>query len=113
MVCGEPPAGQARWSVRLIVEQALKRKLVPKLGRETVRILLQDHDSKPWREKRCGAFRNSTRSTSSGWRRCRKYTKDPIIRRNQWFAWMKSRCFYTAKSGLKSGRARGPYPAGL
>jgi hypothetical protein len=32
MVCGEPPAGHARWSVRLIVEQAVKRKLVPKLG---------------------------------------------------------------------------------
>jgi putative transposase len=29
MVCGEPPAGQARWSVRLIGEEALKRKLVP------------------------------------------------------------------------------------
>jgi putative transposase len=51
MVCGEPPAGRARWTVRLIVEEALKRKLVPKLGRETVRILLQDHDFKPWREK--------------------------------------------------------------
>jgi putative transposase len=32
VVCGEPPAGQARWSVRLIVEQALKRKLVPGAG---------------------------------------------------------------------------------
>jgi putative transposase len=51
MVCEEPPAGRARWSVRLIVEEALKRKLVPKLGRETIRILLQDHDFKPWREK--------------------------------------------------------------
>jgi putative transposase len=51
MVCGEPPAGRARWTVRLIVEEALKRKLVPKLGRETVRILLQDHDFKPWRKK--------------------------------------------------------------
>ena len=51
MACGEPPAGRTRWTVRLIVEEALKRKLVPKLGRETVRILLQDHDFKPWREK--------------------------------------------------------------
>jgi hypothetical protein len=32
VVCGEPPAGRARWSVRLIVDEALKRKLVPKLG---------------------------------------------------------------------------------
>ena len=51
MVCGSPPAGQARWTVRLIVEQAQRKKLVPRVGRETIRILLQDHDLKPWREK--------------------------------------------------------------
>jgi putative transposase len=43
--------GQARWTVRLIVEQAQKKKLVPRVGRETIRMLLQDHDLKPWREK--------------------------------------------------------------
>jgi putative transposase len=51
MVCGPPPPGQARWSVRLIAAEAVKRKLAPKLGRETVRILLRSHDLKPWREK--------------------------------------------------------------
>jgi len=51
MVCGHPPAGRARWNVRLIAEEAVKRKLVPRLGRETVRVLLQNHDLKPWREK--------------------------------------------------------------
>jgi transposase len=51
MVCSDPPEGQARWTVRLIVEQAIKRKLVPRVGRETIRILLGSHDLKPWREK--------------------------------------------------------------
>jgi len=51
MVCSRPPEGRARWSVRLIVEEAVKRKLAPKVGRETIRILLQSHDLKPWREK--------------------------------------------------------------
>jgi putative transposase len=51
MVCGEPPQGQARWSVRLIAAEAMKRKLAPQVGRETIRILLQSHDLKPWREK--------------------------------------------------------------
>jgi putative transposase len=51
MVCGGPPAGQARWTVRLIAEEAVKRKLVPRAGRETIRILLQSHELKPWREK--------------------------------------------------------------
>jgi transposase len=51
LVCGPPPAGQARWSVRLIAEEAVKRKLVAEVGRETIRILLRTHDLKPWREK--------------------------------------------------------------
>jgi putative transposase len=51
MVCGAPPSGRARWSVRLIVTEAVKRKIVPKLGRETLRVLLESHELKPWREK--------------------------------------------------------------
>jgi putative transposase len=51
MVCGPPPEGRARWTVRLIAEEAVKRKLTPGVGRETIRILLESHDLKPWREK--------------------------------------------------------------
>jgi len=51
MACSDAPEGRARWTVRLIAEQAVKRKLVPKVGRETIRILLASHDLKPWREK--------------------------------------------------------------
>jgi putative transposase len=51
MVCGPAPAGRARWSVRLIAVEAVKRGLVPRVGRETIRVLLQTHELKPWREK--------------------------------------------------------------
>ncbi len=51
MVCSLPPQGQARWSVRLIASEAVKRKLAPPVSRETIRLLLQSHDLKPWREK--------------------------------------------------------------
>jgi putative transposase len=51
MVCSDPPEGHARWTVRLVTEEAVKRKLVPKVGRETTRVLLLHHDLKPWREK--------------------------------------------------------------
>jgi transposase len=51
MVCSKPPEGRARWTVRLVAEEAVKRRLVPRVGRETVRILLASHDLKPWREK--------------------------------------------------------------
>jgi transposase len=52
MVCGPPPQGTARWSVRLIAEEAVKRKLAPHVGRETIPILLQNHGLKPWRGKK-------------------------------------------------------------
>lgn len=51
MACSAPPAGAARWTVRLIAQEAVKRRLVPRVGRETIRVLLQSHDLKPWREK--------------------------------------------------------------
>jgi transposase len=51
LVCSQPPAGRARWTVRLLAEEAIKRKLVPRVGRETIRVVLQSHDTKPWREK--------------------------------------------------------------
>ena len=47
LVCSQPPEGRARWTVRLVAEQAVKRKLVPRVGRETIRILLESHDLKP------------------------------------------------------------------
>jgi putative transposase len=58
MVCSDPPVGRARWTVRLVAEEAIKRKLVPRVGRETIRILLLSHDLKPWREKNVGSGRS-------------------------------------------------------
>jgi Homeodomain-like domain len=51
MVCGPPPAGRARWTVRLVTEQAIQRGIAAHVGRETIRIVLATHDLKPWREK--------------------------------------------------------------
>lgn len=52
MVCTQPPAGATRWTLALITEEAVKRKLAPPVGRETIRVLLHGHDLKPWREKK-------------------------------------------------------------
>ena len=51
MVCGPPPDGFAVWSMVLIAQEAVGRKIVPRVGRETIRLLLLSHDLKPWREK--------------------------------------------------------------
>ncbi|HMD12994.1 MAG TPA: helix-turn-helix domain-containing protein [Bacteroidota bacterium] len=51
MVCTDPPEGRDRWTIRLITEESMKRKIVSSVGRETIRVLLKTHDLKPWREK--------------------------------------------------------------
>ncbi|HVO60887.1 MAG TPA: helix-turn-helix domain-containing protein [Terriglobales bacterium] len=51
LVCGPPPAGRARWTVRLLTEEVVQRNLVPRVGRETIRVLLESHELKPWRGK--------------------------------------------------------------
>lgn len=51
MVCSEPPEGRARWTVRLVTEEARKRGIVQKVARESVRKVLAKHDLKPWRKK--------------------------------------------------------------
>jgi hypothetical protein len=51
VVCSPPPEGRARWTVRLLTEEVVRRKLVPPVGRETIRVLLEGHDLKPWQEK--------------------------------------------------------------
>ena len=51
MVCSKPPNGLARWTLRLIAKEAVRRELVPKVGHETIRQLLLGHELKPWREK--------------------------------------------------------------
>jgi putative transposase len=51
IACSEAPAGRSTWSCELIAEEAVRRKVVPAIGRETVRIILQSHELKPWREK--------------------------------------------------------------
>ena len=52
MVCCEPPLGFYRWTLDLIVEESERRELLDKsISREQVRIILQEHDLKPWQEK--------------------------------------------------------------
>lgn len=47
LVCGPPPAGRARWTVRLLAEHAVRSGIVDKVGRETVRVVLAEHELKP------------------------------------------------------------------
>ena len=51
LVCGPPPDGYARWTVRVTTEKTKRRGIVADVGRETVRQVLAHHELKPWRKK--------------------------------------------------------------
>jgi putative transposase len=51
MVCSSPPSGRSRWTVRLVAEEVIERGIVRNISREKIRIILRDHDLKPWLEK--------------------------------------------------------------
>jgi putative transposase len=51
MVCSSPPDGRSRWTVRLVADEVVERGIVKRISREKIRLILCDHDLKPWREK--------------------------------------------------------------
>lgn len=52
MVCSDPPKGYYRWTLDLIVEESNRRKLADRdISREKIRVMLHEHDLKPWLEK--------------------------------------------------------------
>ena len=52
MVCTNPPNGVYRWTLDLIADEAKNCGLIDRsISREQVRIILQEHDLKPWQEK--------------------------------------------------------------
>lgn len=51
LVCGPPPDGRARWTVRLLAQEVSRRGIADPVGRETIRVVLARQDLKPWREK--------------------------------------------------------------
>ncbi len=61
MVCGPAPEGQARWSVSLAAQEAVRRGITPRVGRERIRVVLAEHGLKPWREKNVVRSRNHRR----------------------------------------------------
>jgi len=51
MICSKCPKGYSRWSLSLIVKEAINRGFVESISEETIRRILHRHELKPWREK--------------------------------------------------------------
>jgi len=60
MVCESPPEGRARWTVRLVTSEVMKRGIMKKISREPIRRLLHEGQLKPWREKNVVHQENDT-----------------------------------------------------
>ena len=51
MVCGTPPEGLARWTLRVLAEQLVELGYVETISHETVRQVLLANELKPWIKK--------------------------------------------------------------
>jgi transposase len=49
LVCGQPPAGQARWSLRLLADKLVELEMVEAVSYQTVRRVLKKTSSSPGR----------------------------------------------------------------
>jgi transposase len=50
-VCSDPPEGFDRWTLDLLKERLESNGDVESIGRETISVILREHDFKPWQEK--------------------------------------------------------------
>ena len=51
MVYSNPPDEFDRWTLELIRDQSLKKGIVDSISKETIRIIIKEHDLKPWQQK--------------------------------------------------------------
>jgi len=63
IACSSPPAGQARWTLQLLAEEAMKRGVAEKVTKQDTQKILKAHDLKPWRKKNvvCAEIRRRVR----------------------------------------------------
>jgi transposase len=51
LACTQAPEGCARWTMQLLAEQAVKDGIVTAISPQTVWLMLERQDCKPWRKK--------------------------------------------------------------
>ena len=51
LACSQSPDGTSRWTLKLLAEEAVKQKIVPKISPQSVWLMLERQDTKPWLKK--------------------------------------------------------------
>lgn len=82
VACGKPPAGQARWTLRLLGEKLVELQLVPSISLETVRQALKKTNCSRTAASTGASRRKRTRNSSVPWKTCSNSTNIPTTRKN-------------------------------
>lgn len=51
IVCSDPPDGFDRWTLELLKDRVEKDKIVDSICKDSIRVILQEHDLKPWQQE--------------------------------------------------------------
>ena len=86
LACSKAPAGRARWTLQLLANRLVERKVVASIGREAVRTTLQKTTSSPGFASSGFCPPKRTRSSSVRWRTSSKSTSGRTTRNGRWCA---------------------------
>jgi len=82
LACSKPPAGHARWTLRLLADRLVELRIVESVSLETVRQSLKKTNFSPG-EASTGAFRHRPMPNSSArWKTFSRLTNSPTIRQS-------------------------------
>lgn len=51
LACTNAPDGAARWTLELLQEKVIEGKIIPSISKEKIRLILKNHNIKPWQQK--------------------------------------------------------------
>ena len=51
IACSSAPEGRSYWTLELLRKEAINRGIVDEISKEPIRILLKEHNVKPWKKK--------------------------------------------------------------
>jgi transposase len=80
LACSKPPTGRARWTMQLLADQLVERKVVAAIGREAVRATLQKTTSSRGSGSSGYYPRRPTATSSARWRTSSKCTNGRTTR---------------------------------
>jgi transposase len=70
LCCSQPPAGRARWTMSLLADAMVERKIVVSIGRETVRTALKKMNCSPGGSNATASPNVTAPASWPRWRRC-------------------------------------------